>query len=141
MANGKRDYYELLGVSRSATDKEIKDAYRRLALKYHPDKNPGNKGAEDNFKEINEAYEVLSDSQKKQLYDQYGHAGVGAGGQGAGAGFGGYDFSGFGDGAGDTGDLGIFLGIFLRESLANGLGVLVDGAVRPAGRICGLTPP
>lgn len=119
MANGKNDYYELLGVSRSATDKEIKDAYRQKALKHHPDKNPGNKESEEKFKEINEAYEVLSDSKKKQLYDQYGHAGVGAGGPGAGPGFGGYDFSGFG-GAGDTGDLGdifgdIFEGVFGQQ--------------------------
>lgn len=105
MANGKKDYYELLGVSRSAADKEIKDAYRQMALKYHPDKNPGNKEAEEKFKEINEAYEVLSDSQKKQLYNQYGHAGVGAGGPGAGPGFGGYDSSGFGGDAGDLGDM------------------------------------
>jgi molecular chaperone DnaJ len=114
LANGKRDYYEVLGVSRSAAEREIKDAYRHLALKYHPDKNQGNKEAEEKFKEINEAYEVLSDSKKKQLYDQYGHAGVGAGGPGAGPGFGGFDFSGFGGGAGSTGDLGDIFGDILE---------------------------
>ncbi|MDD5131947.1 MAG: molecular chaperone DnaJ [bacterium] len=114
MANGKRDYYEVLGVSRSANEREIKDAYRQLALKYHPDKNQGNKEAEEKFKEINEAYEVLSDSKKKQLFDQYGHAGVGAGGPGAGPGFGGFDFSGFGGGGGAQGDIGDIFGDILE---------------------------
>jgi molecular chaperone DnaJ len=76
----KRDYYEVLGVSRGASADEMKSAYRTLAKKYHPDVNPNNKAAEDKFKEINEAYEVLSDPKKKSEYDQYGHAGVGAGG-------------------------------------------------------------
>ncbi len=80
------DYYELLGVHRNATDAEIKRAYRRLAHEYHPDKNPGNKSAEEKFKEINQAYEVLSDGQKRTYYDQYG---VAPGAQGAGPGFGG----------------------------------------------------
>ncbi len=73
----KRDYYEILGVSKSASDDEIKKAYRKLAVKYHPDKNPGNKEAEEKFKEISEAHEVLSDKQKRARYDQFGHAGVG----------------------------------------------------------------
>ncbi|MDR2426121.1 MAG: molecular chaperone DnaJ [Endomicrobium sp.] len=84
----KRDYYEVLGVTKTASVDEIKSAYRKLALKYHPDKNPGNKEAEEKFKEINEAYEVLSDAQKKQHYDAFGHDAAnggspfGAGGQG-----------------------------------------------------------
>ena len=84
----KRDYYEVLGVSKSAEDKEIKKAYRKLAIKYHPDKNPNDNVAEEKFKEAAEAYEVLSDAQKKARYDQFGHAGMGgaAGGHG---GFGG----------------------------------------------------
>ncbi len=72
----KRDYYEVLGVSKSATDEEIKKAYRKTALKYHPDRNPGDKTAEEKFKEAAEAYEVLSDPNKRARYDQYGHAGV-----------------------------------------------------------------
>ncbi|MBI3812270.1 MAG: molecular chaperone DnaJ [Nitrospirae bacterium] len=93
----KRDYYELLGVKRDASEQELKKAYRQLALKYHPDRNPGSKPSEEKFKEINEAYEVLSDSQKRQRYDTFGHAGVGTEGAG------GFDFnrSGFGDIFGD----------------------------------------
>ena len=74
---GKRDYYEILGVGKNASDDEIKKAYRKLAVKYHPDKNPGDKEAEAKFKEINEAHDVLSDKQKRARYDQFGHAGVG----------------------------------------------------------------
>lgn len=88
----KRDYYEVLGVSKNASDDEIKKAYRKLAIKYHPDKNPGDKEAEAKFKEINEAHDVLSDKQKRARYDQFGHAGVG------GAGFGGASGNPFGQG-------------------------------------------
>ena len=87
----KRDYYEVLGVSKNASDDEIKKAYRKLAIKYHPDKNPGNKEAEEKFKEISEAHEVLSDKQKRARYDQFGHAGVG---NGAGGAYGGNPFAG-----------------------------------------------
>ena len=103
----KRDYYEVLGVSKDAGADEIKKAYRKMAMKYHPDRNPGDKEAEEKFKEVGEAYEVLSDADKKARYDQYGFAGVdpnfgaGAGGYG-GAGFGGFDgFSDLGDIFGD----------------------------------------
>jgi len=85
----KRDYYEVLEVSKSASADEIKKAYRKMAIKYHPDKNPGDKDAEDKFKEAAEAYEVLSDDNKKARYDQYGHAGVGGAGGFGGGGFGG----------------------------------------------------
>lgn len=85
----KRDYYETLGVARNASDAEIKKAYRRLAMKYHPDRNPNDKAAEDKFKEVQESYDVLSSARKRTAYDQFGHAGVGAGGgAGPGAGFG-----------------------------------------------------
>ena len=72
----KRDYYEILGVTKNATEDEIKKAYRKLAIKYHPDKNPGDKEAEEKFKEAAEAYSVLSDSEKRSRYDQFGHSGV-----------------------------------------------------------------
>lgn len=93
LADNKRDFYEVLGISKTASEAEIKKAYRQLAKQYHPDLNPGDKSAEANFKEVNEAYEVLSNSEKKAKYDQFGHAGVdpnfGAGGYGgAGADFG-----------------------------------------------------
>ena len=105
MAEQKRDYYEVLGVSRGASEDEIKKAYKKMARKYHPDLNPGDKTAEEKFKEVNEAYEVLSDADKKARYDQYGHAGVdpnfGAGGFGGGF-----------DGSFDFGDLGDIFGSF-----------------------------
>ncbi len=89
----KKDYYELLGVPRGASAEDLKKAYRNMAKKYHPDANPNNKEAEEKFKEINEAYEVLSDTQKKAAYDQFGHAGVGAAGAGGyGGGYGGSGF-------------------------------------------------
>ena len=99
----KRDYYEILGVAKNATDAELKKAYRQMALKYHPDKNPDDKKAEDKFKEAAEAYEVLSDPQKRQKYDQFGHAGLGnAAGFGGGGGMNMDDiFSHFGDIFGD----------------------------------------
>ena len=76
MAQEKRDYYEVLGVSKGASEDEIKKAYKKLARKYHPDMNPGDKEAEEKFKEVNEANEVLSDPEKKARYDQFGFAGV-----------------------------------------------------------------
>ena len=107
----KRDYYEVLGVAKGATEADIKKAYRALAKKYHPDMNPGDKEAEAKFKEINEAYEVLSNAEKRQKYDQYGHAAFDpsmGGGGGFGGGFGGFDFgdifsSFFGGGGGGGG--------------------------------------
>ena len=93
---GKRDYYDVLGLSKSSSKDEIKKAYRKLALKYHPDKNPGDKTSEEKFKEASEAYHVLSDDKRKTNYDQFGHAAFeGAGGRGQG--FGGFDTSSFSD--------------------------------------------
>ena len=86
----KRDYYELLGVAKAASAEEIKKSYRQLALKYHPDRNPDDKPAEEKFKEIGEAYDVLGDAEKRAAYDRYGHAAFTAGGAAAGGGRGGF---------------------------------------------------
>ena len=102
MAENKRDYYEVLGVEKSASAEDIKRAYRKAAMKYHPDRNPGDKTAEEKFKEVGEAYEVLSDDQKRSRYDQFGHAGVDPNfGAGAGGYGGSYGFGDFGDIFGD----------------------------------------
>ncbi len=123
----KRDYYEVLGVSRNASEAELKKAYRRAAQKYHPDRNPDNKEAEDRFKESKEAYEVLTDSQKRAAYDQFGHAGVDpsmGGGAGFGAGAAGFnDIFGdvfgdiFGGGRGRGGGQRVYRGSDLRYKL------------------------
>ncbi|MFT5930237.1 MAG: molecular chaperone DnaJ [Oceanospirillaceae bacterium] len=105
----KRDFYEVLGVAKGTDKKEIKQAFRRMAMKYHPDRNPGDKAAEESFKEVNAAYEILADEQKKAAYDQYGHAGVdpnARGGGGAGAGFGDVFGDMFGDIFGGAGGAG-----------------------------------
>ncbi len=99
----KRDYYDVLGVGKDAGEQDIKRAYRKLAMKYHPDRNPDDKKAEEKFKEINEAYEILSSPEKKRMYDQFGHAGVNANGGGGFEGFGG--FGDFGDMFGDIFDM------------------------------------
>src|SRR6202789_6067 len=84
MATTKRDYYHVLGVERNATAEDIKKAYRKLAVKYHPDKNPGDKAAEEKFKELGEAYEILSNPDKRAAYDRYGHSAFASGGGGGG---------------------------------------------------------
>ena len=119
----KRDYYELLGVSRDASPNQLKSAYKKLAIKYHPDKNPGDKTAEEKFKEAAEAYDVLSDPQKKAQYDRFGHAGVQ--GMGGGAGFSNFEdiFSHFGDIFGDVfggGGFGGFSGFHSRQRRSAG---------------------
>jgi molecular chaperone DnaJ len=100
MAAAKKDYYEVLGVNRDAGDEEIKKSFKKLAMKYHPDRNPDNPKAEESFKEAKEAYEVLSDEQKRAAYDQYGHAGVDQS-MGGGGGFSGFNSGNFSDAFGD----------------------------------------
>ncbi len=111
-SNGKRDYYEVLGVTRAATDQELKSAYRKLALQFHPDRNPNNPDAEEKFKECSEAYAVLTDVEKRSVYDRFGHAGLGGS---AGAGF-------------DPTDLGDIFGDFF------GLGEIFGGGTRRRSR-------
>lgn len=134
MADQKRDYYEVLGVQKGATDQEIKKAYRKLAKANHPDLNPGDKAAEARFKEINEAYEVLSDSTKRSRYDQFGFAGVdpsyGGGGSGFGGGFSG-DF--------DFGDLGDIFGSFFGGGFGGGSARTRSGPQRGESLRMGLT--
>lgn len=139
----KRDYYEILGVSKSADADEIKKSYRKMALKYHPDKNPGDKEAEDKFKEAAEAYEVLSNPEKRKRYDQFGHQGVGgagAGGFGGGGGFSmddifsqfgdifGGAFGGFGGGGGSRGGRRVTKGSNLRIKVKLTLEEVAAGA-------------
>ncbi|OZA11180.1 MAG: molecular chaperone DnaJ, partial [Hydrogenophilales bacterium 17-62-8] len=123
----KRDYYEILGVAKNASDEEIKKAYRKLAMKHHPDRNPDDKGAEEKFKEAKQAYEMLSDSDKRAAYDQFGHAGVD---QQAGMGGGGGGFSDafsdifgdiFGGGGGGNRRDRVYRGADLRYNLEIGL--------------------
>ena len=128
----KKDYYEVLGVSKNATDAELKKAYRRLAMKYHPDRNPDDAEAEEKFKEAKEAHDVLSDSQKRSAYDQFGHAGVDAsmgGGGAGGAGFGDIFDSVFGDifGGGSRGGERVYRGADLRYELGLTLEEAVAG--------------
>jgi molecular chaperone DnaJ len=106
-SNGKRDYYEVLGVGRAASEQEIKSAYRKLALQFHPDRNPNNPDAEEKFKEASEAYAVLADGEKRALYDRFGHAGLGGG---VAAGFDATVFQDFGDIFGDFFGLGDIFG-------------------------------
>jgi len=134
----KRDYYEVLGVAPNASDADIKKAYRRMAMKYHPDRNPGDRDAENQFKEAKEAYEILGDPQKRSAYDQFGHAGVdpsagmggGAGGFGAGANFSDIFSDVFGDifgGGGRAGGARVFRGADLRHTVELSLEDAVTG--------------
>ena len=130
----KRDYYEVLGVNRDASDDDIKKSYRRLAMKHHPDRNPDNPKAEELFKEAKEAYEVLSDGNKRAAYDQYGHAGVDPSAGAGAAGMGGFADA-FGDIFGDIfgggrGRSNVYRGADLRYNLEIGL----EEAAREIGR-------
>lgn len=123
MSSKKRDYYEILGVNRDASDEEIKKSYRKLAMKYHPDRNPDSKESEDKFKEAKEAYEMLSEPDKRRAYDAHGHAGVSQNAGAAGQGFGGFGDA-FGDIFGDIfgggrggGRSGVYRGADLRYNL------------------------
>ncbi|MGD8576567.1 MAG: DnaJ domain-containing protein, partial [Thiohalophilus sp.] len=135
----KQDYYEVLGVSKNASDDEIKKAFKRMAMKYHPDRNPDDEEALEKFKEAREAYDVLSDPQKRAAYDQFGHAGVdhsAGGGAGFGGGFGGASFSDifgdvFGDifgGGGARGGQRVYRGADLRYNLELDLEEAVKGS-------------
>ena len=132
----KRDYYDVLGVSKSADDKEIKKAYRKIAIKFHPDKNPGDKQAEEKFKEAAEAYEVLSNNEKRQRYDQFGHAGMKGGPGGFGGGmnmedifsqFGDIFGGGFGGFGGSRGGRRVMKGTNLRIRLSLNLKEILEG--------------
>ena len=111
----KKDYYDILGINKKATPEEIKKAYRTLAMKYHPDRNQGDKNAESKFKEASEAYQILSDPKKKSSYDQFGHSAF----EGRGGGAGGFDFGGFESGAfSDIFD--DFFGDFMGSGMGSG---------------------
>ncbi len=127
MAN-KRDYYEVLGIDKNASESDIKRAYRKMAKKYHPDNNPGDKKAEEMMKEVNEAYEILSDPQKKAAYDQYGHAAFEQGGAGGAGGFGG--FGGFGGMEFDMGDVGDIFSSFFGGGFGGGRSAKRNGPQR-----------
>jgi molecular chaperone DnaJ len=124
--NAKRDYYEVLGVTRTVTEVELKSTYRKLAMQWHPDRNPNNPDAEEKFKEVTEAYAILADSEKRSMYDRFGHAGVGGPAAGGGAGFDGANFQDLGEifgeffGFGETGSRGrtrVQRGADLREDI------------------------
>lgn len=128
--SSKRDYYEILGVEKNVSAEDLKKAYRKKAIQYHPDKNPGNKEAEEKFKELSEAYEVLSSAEKKSAYDRFGHAGVSGMGGGGSGGFGG-GFEGFGAGSGNINDI---FGDILGDIFGGGGGRRSRGRSRGQGR-------